>query len=138
MIEIDAKIKIPESELKMEFVRASGPGGQNVNKVATAVQLRFDVANSVALPVDIKERLGKIAGRKLTEEGILIIEARRFRSQERNRNDAIERLMALIRKAQVRPKSRQKTKPPPKVNERRLEEKKRRSRLKESRKSPDA
>lgn len=137
MIDVNSEISIPESEVKMEFVRSSGPGGQNVNKVATAVQLRFDIENSLSLPVDVKERLRKLAGRKLTEEGVLIIEARRFRSQERNRNDATERLVTLIRKALEKPKARKKTRPPAQANKKRLDEKKHRSRLKESRKNVD-
>lgn len=134
-IEITPAISLYEKELQFDFVRASGPGGQNVNKVATAVQLRFDVANSASLPDDVRQRLSKIAGRRISESGVLIIEARRYRSQARNRVDAVARLVELIRKAAEKPKPRRKTKPPASVNEGRLKTKKRRGETKRLRRS---
>ena len=127
MIHITPTIAIDESEIKQVFVRASGPGGQNVNKVATAVQLRFNVGRSPSLPDDVRERLIRMAGRRITEEGILIIDARRFRTQERNRQDAIKRLVELIRKAEEMPKPRRKTGPPLQSKRRQLDTKRRRS-----------
>ena len=107
------KITIPDSELSFSFVRSSGPGGQNVNKVATAAQLRFDLRNSPSLPAEVKERLAKLAGSRLTQDGMLMIEAKRYRSQEQNRADALLRLAALIEKATHRPRVRHSTRPQP-------------------------
>lgn len=133
MIRITPRISLAESEITMEFVRSSGPGGQNVNKVSTAVELRFDAANSQSLPPEVRSRLIKIAGKRVTSEGVLIIEARRFRTQEKNRGDAIERLTGLIRKAAVEPVKRRKTRPTYQSKEERIKSKKRRSRVKELR-----
>jgi ribosome-associated protein len=111
MIQVTPNIAIAESELQQEFIRASGPGGQNVNKVATAVQLRFDVANSPSLSDDVRQRLISLARGRITEEGVLIIDARRFRTQGANRQNATERLVELIRKAAQKPQSRHETRP---------------------------
>jgi ribosome-associated protein len=133
MIKITNTISLHESELREEFIRASGPGGQNVNKVATAVQLRFDVRNSPSLPEYVRERLIRLAGSRITQDGILLIEAKRFRTQERNRQDAVDRLAELIRKSAVRPKARRKTKPSAASEKRRLESKNCRSKIKRMR-----
>ena len=135
MIQITHNIAIDEREIKEEFVRSSGPGGQNVNKVATAVKLRFDVLKSPSLPEDVRERLLRLAGKKITEKGVLVIDARRFRTQERNRQDALERLAGLIEKASMRPKSRKKTRPTGASKRRRLDEKHRRGETKRMRKA---
>ena len=133
MIRITDNIIIDEKEIKEDFIRASGPGGQNVNKVATAVHLRFDVYNSLSLPDDVRVRLVCLAGRRLTKEGILIIKAGRFRTQDRNRQDAIIRLTDLIRKASVIPKARRKTRPNLLSKKRRMEEKRHRGYIKRAR-----
>jgi len=135
MIRVIDTITIGEEEIHQEFIRASGPGGQNVNKVATAVQLRFDVAHSPSLPADVRERLTRLAGKRMTKEGYLIIDARRFRTQEQNRQDSVARLVDLIRQAAQRPKLRKKTKPTPASKERRLESKHRRGRIKHLRRA---
>jgi len=138
MLRITKDIAIDERELEERFVRASGPGGQNVNKVATAVELRFDVGRCAALPVAVRARLRRLAGRRLTDEGILVIRAERFRTQERNRQDARQRLIDLIRRAAVAPKRRIPTKPTRASKERRREQKTKRSRVKELRRGrPD-
>ena len=120
MLRITRTIVIDDNEIQFEFIRASGPGGQHVNRAATAVQLRFDAANSPSLPADVRERLIRLAGSRVTEEGTIIVTARRFRSQERNRQDAIDRLVALVREAAEQPKLRRKTKPTHTAKQRRL------------------
>ena len=134
MIRVTDDIALDENELHLEFVRASGPGGQNVNKVSSAVQLRFNVSQSACLTPEVKESLINAAGRKITTDGVLVIQARRFRSQEQNRADAINRLVILIQKAAVAPKIRRKTKPSASARERRLKNKHQRSQIKQSRK----
>jgi ribosome-associated protein len=135
MIGVTDAIALDEREIEESFVRASGPGGQNVNKVASAVQLRFDVRRSPSLPNEVAVRLAKLAGRRMTQDGVLVITAQRFRSQEQNRQDALERLTALIRQAAVRPVPRRKTKPTLASKKRRLEGKSRRAQIKSLRTS---
>ncbi len=133
MIRITDNIIIDEKEIKEDFIRASGPGGQNVNKVATAVHLRFDVYNSPSLPDDVRGRLVHLAGRRITGDGILIIKAGRFRTQDRNRQDAIDRLIDLIRKASVIPKARRRTSPTLSSRKRRMEGKRHHGDIKRTR-----
>jgi ribosome-associated protein len=133
MIEITPRIRIDESELSERFIRSPGPGGQNVNKVETAVQLRFDAAGSPSLPEDVRRRLIRLAGRRVDGQGVLTIEAHRHRTRERNRRDAQERLVELIRLAAHRPKPRIATAPTRGSKERRLESKRARSGLKRQR-----
>jgi ribosome-associated protein len=132
MIEITPSLQIDERELQIDFIRSSGPGGQNVNKVATAAQLRFDVYAS-SLPSDVKSRLIHLASNRITNEGVLLIEAKRFRTQEQNRADAIERFLELVRRALVKPKARKKTKPTRASKEERLKKKKKRGEIKKMR-----
>jgi ribosome-associated protein len=129
-------ITLDESEIEETFVRASGPGGQKVNKTATAVKLRFDVARSASLPEDVRRRLLQMAANRITQEGVLVIDARRFRTQEQNRRDARDRLVALIRRAARQPSRRRRTRPPAAAKRRRLQQKKRRAETKRLRKPP--
>jgi ribosome-associated protein len=138
MLEITPTIFLDEKELTYEFIRASGPGGQNVNKVATAVQLRFDVSRSPSLPPDVKERLVRLAGSRITSGGILVIEAKRFRTQEQNRVDAQDRLVTLIQKAVIKPKDRRPTRPGASARAKRVDLKKRRGTIKKLRRSATA
>jgi ribosome-associated protein len=135
MIHISDKIFIDEKELHWDFVRSSGPGGQNVNKVATAVQLRFDVAHAEGLPPEVRRRAIKLAGKRVTSDGVLIINARRFRTQERNRSDALERLIGMIRAASYKQRARIKTKPTTASRIKRVQEKRHKSTIKEKRRS---
>jgi ribosome-associated protein len=135
-LRVAAGVDIPDNELSVSFVRSSGPGGQNVNKVASAVQLRFDLAHSSVLPEEVRARLRRLSGRRLTAEGAILIMARTHRSQEHNRRDAEARLTELIRRALVAPRPRRATKPPPAARERRLEQKARQRRTKGLRATP--
>jgi ribosome-associated protein len=132
MLDVTPEISIPDESLQERFVRASGPGGQNVNKVATAVELRFDIPAST-LPVDVKARLMALAGSRLTADGVLVIDSREHRTQAQNRATARERLVELVRQAAVRPKRRRRTRPTRESRERRIRTKTRRSRVKAAR-----
>jgi len=136
MLRINHRISIPDDELEEKFVRASGPGGQNVNKVASAVELRFDAAGSPSLAEDVKRRLLRLAGQRATKEGVVVIRAERFRTQERNRADARERLAKLVARAAVPPRPRLRTRPPRASVERRLRAKSRRGDTKRTRGRP--
>jgi len=138
MIQVTPSIAIDESEIEESFVRASGPGGQHVNKVSSAVQIRFDVRRSPSLPNDVAIRLMKLAGSRLTQDGVIVIVAQAQRSQKRNREEAVERLLELIRSAAVRPTVRRATKPTKASKERRLASKERRSGVKSGRQKPAA
>lgn len=135
MIQVTPTLAIPESELQFDFIRSSGPGGQNVNKVATGVQLRFNVKSADTLPEEVKQRLFRLAGKRINADGEVIIEARRYRSQEKNRSDAVQRLVTLLQTAAEKPKARKKTRPSAAAREKRLAEKKRRGELKRERRS---
>ncbi len=135
MIRVTAHISVDEREIEESFVRASGPGGQNVNKLATAVQLRFDVRGSRSLPAEVRERLERLAGARLTRDGVLVIIAQSHRTQGRNRQDALDRLVDLIRRAAVAPRPRRPTKPSKASRERRVEAKKHRAGLKRLRRA---
>jgi ribosome-associated protein len=133
MIYISPEISIEESELEYTFIRSSGPGGQNVNKVSSAVHLRFNVMGSLSLPEDVKKRLASLAGNRLSEKGIILIEAKRYRSQNRNIEDATQRLASLIMRAVQKPKVRKKTKPSVSASAARVYDKKKRSAIKKIR-----
>jgi len=136
LIPINRHLFLDDSEVEESFIRASGPGGQNVNKVSSAVQLRFDLSRSRSLPEGVRERLARLAGRRLTRDDVIVITAQRYRTQERNRQDALDRLVGLIRRVAAPPTPRRPTKPSAAARERRLEAKARRAAVKEQRRTP--
>jgi len=136
MVDVTDRLSIADEEIVLSFIRSSGPGGQNVNKVATAVQLRFDARHSPSLPAPIRNRLQKLAGGRLTREGVIVITANRHRTQEANRKDAIDRLLMLVREAAMPPRPRIPTKPTRASKTRRLQHKKRHGEIKKMRKRP--
>jgi ribosome-associated protein len=138
MIRITNSVELDPAEIEESFVRSGGPGGQNVNKVATAVQLRFDLRHSPSLPTGLRARAERLAGKRLTKDGVLVITANRFRSQERNREDALERLVELLRKAAIPPTPRKPTRTPRSVQRKRLEDKVKRGEVKKLRRGPRA
>ena len=135
MIEVNDRVTIDEAELQFDFIRSSGPGGQNVNKVSSGVQLRYDVKNSPSLPEEVRKRLMQMAHNRITQDGILIVEAKQYRTQEQNRQAAIERLVELIRQASKKPKIRKRTRPSKAAKRKRLEAKRRRGQIKRLRRS---
>jgi ribosome-associated protein len=137
MLYVTRSIQISEEDLQESFIRSSGPGGQNVNKVATAVQLRFDAGKSSVLDEEVKVRLKRLAGRRMTADGVIVIEAKRYREQEKNRADARERLVALIRRATEKPRARRQTRPTRASVQRRVEGKKKRGNVKQMRNKPE-
>ena len=134
---VNDRISLADDEVSERFVRSPGPGGQNVNKVATAVQLRFDARGSESLPEDVRARLIDLAGARATKRGVIVIDAHRFRTRERNREDALQRLVSLVRRAAAVVKPREPTRPSPAAKQRRVEDKRRRSQLKRARQPPD-
>ena len=134
---VNDRISLADDEVSERFVRSPGPGGQNVNKVATAVQLRFDARGSGSIPEDVRARLIDLAGTRVTKRGVIVIDAHRFRTREKNREDALQRLVSLVRRAAVVPKTRKPTRPSPAAEQRRMEAKRRRSELKHTRLRPD-